>query len=167
MGWAETRPPICQENINHQKRSRQRPGNRHWVIASFNHPFSCEFGKLGSIHALTELSQAFQQEGPWKQQVQINMSWFRAWKFTGQPLWPFAGGWLHLCPTHRQHKRTTRNTWPLTSATPLTFPLWSLSHISWKIPRMHLNGSVWTCGLPMEFEKFGARLASHWVYAPS
>lgn len=64
MGRAETWPPICEENINHQKRRRHGPGNWHWVIASFNHPFSCEFGKPVSIHALTEISQMFQQEGP-------------------------------------------------------------------------------------------------------
>lgn len=56
-------------------KQKQSPGNRPWVIASFNHPFSCEFGKPVSIHALTEISQMFQQEGPWKQLVQINTSW--------------------------------------------------------------------------------------------
>lgn len=156
QGRAETWPPICQENINHQKKSRQKPGNLYWVIASIHlsiqlwlwetrvHPFDRKIANVSAGRSVQAVSLD-------KCELVRSLGIHRPTSVTlSRRLAPFVSS-AHATQTYNS------NTQPLTSATPLTFPPWSLSCISWRNPS-HPNGSVGR-GARMEFEKFTCEFA--------
>lgn len=154
MSWVRqkhTLPFVKWASIN-KKKSPNRPRNRCWVTASIHlsiqlwlwetrvHPFDRKIAKMSAGRPVKAVSL-----DKYELVRTLGIHWPTSLTLSRR-LAPFVSS-THATQTYNC------NAQPLTSAAPLTFPPWSLSRISCRNP-WDLPGSVWTCGVSVEFEKF-------------